>query len=125
MIGPAITAALPELRAQARSLMMARVSISRSGGAPVWDPETESMSEPTTPVYDGPGRLLPPNPRTAGVDAAGEAVMVTDRVVAVPWDVTGIEDGDRLTVDGVDLVVESASTSTHAVELRLRCREQH
>ena len=123
-IGPAITAALPDLRAQALSLMTDTATITRGTGEPVWDPVTESMSDGITTIYAGPARLLPPSTQTAGVDAAGQAVLVTDRVVAVPHNVTGVEPGDRVSIGDVELVVESAPTGTHMVELRIRCKEQ-
>ena len=122
-IGPVITAALPDLRAQAESLMTATATITRATGEPTWDPALEQMSDGTTTIYAGPARLLPPSAQTAGVDAAGQAVLVTDRVVAVPHDVTGVEPGDRVSIGDVELVVESAPTGTHMVEVRIRCRE--
>ena len=122
MIGDVIAEALPELRAQAESLMAATATITRGGGEPIWDPVTEQMSDGTTTIYDGPARLIRASAGKA-VDAAGEDVQATPYVVVVPRDVAGIADGDRLVIGGLDLRVETTLTGTHAVELRVMCVE--
>ena len=121
MIGDDIAEALPELRAHAESLMTATATVTRDG-EPAWDPETETMIGGAVTVYDGPARLI----RAAAggaVDAAGDDVQATPYVVAVPHDVQGIADGDRLAIGDLDLRVETTLTGTHAIELRVMCTE--
>ena len=121
MIGDVIAEALPELRAQAESLMAATAVVTRDE-EPHWDEATEAMVGGTVTVYDGPARLIRASAGKA-VDAAGEDVQATPYVVAVPHDVQGIADGDRLTIGDLDLRVETTLTGTHAVELRVACTE--
>ena len=121
MIGGVVAEALPELRAQAESLMTATAVITRDE-EPHWDEATETMAGGAVTVYDGPARLIR---ASAGkvVDAAGDDAQATPYIVAVPHDVQGIADGDRLTIGGLDLRVGSTMTGTHAVELRVACTE--
>lgn len=122
MIGDVIAAALPQLRAQARSLMVDDVTITRDGGEPVYDPDLDDMVGGVVAVHVGLGRLIRAEGGSA-VDAAGEAIQAAPYVVAVPHDVTGVRDGDRVAVGGLDLRVRSVRTGTHAIELRLLCTE--
>lgn len=121
MIGDVIAEALPELRAQAESLMVATAVVTRDE-EPHWDEATEAMVGGTVTVYDGPARLIRAAAGRA-VDAAGEDVQATPYVVVVPHDVAGIADGDRLVIGGLGLRVETTLTGTHAVELRVMCTE--
>ena len=123
-IGPAITAALPDLRAQALSLMTSTATITRGTGEPVWDPVLEEMSDGAATIYDGPARLLRISSMTGRpVDAAGESVVVTPYTLTLPWDTEGIEDGDRIEVDGMTLWAKWIAYGTHRVELRVGCAE--
>ena len=70
MIGDVIAEALPELRAQAESLMAATAVVTRDE-EPHWDEATEAMVGGTVTVYDGPARLIRAAAGKA-VDAAGE-----------------------------------------------------
>lgn len=124
MIGDDIAEALPELRAQALSLMTSTATITRESGEPTWDPETEQMAVGTVTVWTGPARLIRAAGTPRAVDAAGEGVASTSYTVAVPWDIEGTpEDGDRVEIDGVTLWVKAALVGSHRVEVRLACSE--
>lgn len=130
VIGTEVAAALPELRAQARSLMVDEAIVTREGAEPVWDPVTEQMVATTTEIYRGPVRVVGRDRTVAQmVDVASEGVMITPFVVMLPWNATGIKDGDLVTVTastnpsliGFRLTVTAAVRASHSVELRLQC----
>lgn len=137
MIGAAVDAALPFLRAAATSLMVDTWQVTIPG-PPVWDDFTESYNAVATVLYDGPGRELPPQRVTfTEGDAAGQNITGRDVIVTLPWDTDtstfhGHEQAATVTVTvspvpgraGRSLKLVGVESSTHQVEVRLACERQ-
>lgn len=123
MIGAAISAALPLLRANAESLMTDRCTIDRQ--TTTWDEvEQESVTTWTTVYADVPCHVEESivNARTLVTD---ERVTAETPVVRIPVAYPGVDPDDRLTVSGgpVLWVTQSApEDSTHPVEFVVQCR---
>ena len=121
MIGHDIAAALPELRAQAESLMVDRCDIDRL--VSVWDEAEQKTVTTWTSIHaDVPCTLLPPN-------ATGPAVIMDElgtaetRTVRIPYGIDGIEQDDRVTVAGVGVLwVSHVAVRSHMTSGRLSCR---
>ena len=134
MLGHDIAAALPELRAQAESLMTDACTITRAGsGGSTIDEATGAVVPPTgTTVYDGPCRVQRPGTQTAPrADSGGYEVGVDTIFAQLPIAATGIRRGDTFTVTaasdpdllGVDARVEANLAKTHATKRTLICEE--
>lgn len=121
MIGHDIAAALPELRAQAESLMSDCCSIDRA--ASVWDEVAQKSVTTWTPVHAGvPCRLSRP-PAASRSLLTGEAVTAEAPIVKVPWTCEGIEPDDRVTLcDGRVAWVSQVPVYDDQVQRRLVCR---
>lgn len=134
MLGHDIAAALPDLRAQAESLMVDACTITGGGGEPAWD---DSAGEWTTSagstVYAGKCRVQVPNVAEQNADAgerewtiqaaivslpvAGSEAVQVGHVITItdcPWDVS---------LEGVTFRVTAEHRKTHATARRLRCEE--
>jgi hypothetical protein len=134
VIGPAIDAALPVMRANAESMMLDRCTIERA--ASTWDEATQKtvttwapvVSESVCDVDDG-----------ADGAASGRSIVTDETVTRVepavylPASVVGVEPDDRVTVTAVgpmtdpsllDAVmwVSHAAGGSHVVECHLECR---
>ena len=121
MIGNDIAAALPELRAQAESLMADVCDIDRLTTA--WDEGEQATVTTWTPVHaDVPCALDIPPANVRGL-LTDEAVTAEVPVVKVSVDVTGVEPDDRVTIAGVGVVwVTHVPVRTNQVQRRLQCR---
>lgn len=124
MIGAAISAALPLLRANAESLMTDRCTIDRQDGT-TWD-EDDQASVPVwvSVAADVPCHVEEPA-ATSPTLVTGEAATLEAPVVKVAHDVTGVEPDDRVTVVGgpVLWVTRAAPDDfTHPVEVLIQCR---
>lgn len=132
MIGSQITAALPVLRSQARSMMLDTVTIDRLDGI-VWDEELQkSVANWVQIAADVPANIDMP-PATTRALVTDEVVTPGEPVVKVPITVDGVEPDDRVTVTAVspsgdpELVgavfwVTYNRNRTTAVSRRLECR---
>jgi hypothetical protein len=135
MLGDAITAALPELRAHAESLMVDTCTVTRaSSGAPVVDNNNGTVT-PAAPrtIYSGPCRVQVPDAAEKIEEAGGDALSVQAAIISLP--VAGSEAvavGDVVTVTSatfdadlaeVDYVVRGLHRKSHATARRLRCEE--
>lgn len=124
MIGEAITAALPLMRAHAASLRSSVCSIDRQNGT-TWD-EVEQKSVPNwvSVATDVPCHVEEPA-ATSPTLITGESATLEAPVVKVAHDVTGVEPDDRVTVGGgpVLWVTRAAPDDfTHPVEVLIQCR---
>jgi hypothetical protein len=133
MLGDDIAAALPELRAQAESLMVDTLRVEvLTGSAP--DPTTLEMTDTYTTVYEGKGRIQRPGNQPAQT-VAGEVEFGVGTVYAqLPIDATGIKRNARVTVLaiggttdpdllGVVATVQANLTKTHPTKRTLVCEE--
>ena len=131
MIADDIAAALPELRAQAESMMVDACLIT-TAGAPTWDDATGTYTpgSPTT-VYEGKCRVRNANPAPQGTDA-GETVWAVDLIV-VSLPLVGSEavaDGHEVTFTAaqdpalltVRAVVQAGHVQTYSTARRVPCQ---
>ena len=121
MIGHDIAAALPELRAQAESLMVETCDIERMTSA--WDEGAQETVTTWAPVHlDAPCALDIP-PATSRALLTDEAVTAESPMVKVSVALTGIEPDDRVTIAGVGVVwVTHVPVRSNQVQRRLECR---
>ena len=135
MLGDAITAALPELRALAESLMVDTCTVTRaSSGAPVVDNNNGTVTPAGRwTIYSGPCRVQVPDAVEKIEEAGGDSLSVQAAIISLP--IAGSESvavGDVVTVtgatfdaelSGVTYVVRGLHRKTHATSRRLRCEE--
>lgn len=123
MLGAGIDALLPELRAQAESLMTDSCTIDRLTGGSHWDEDLQKTVPTWDVVHIGvPCALEDP--------AAGGRVVIADAVttpvsplVKIPVTFEGIKPDDRVTLASGPVVwVTDAPARTHQVQVRLLCR---
>lgn len=97
MIGDEVAAALPQLQAQAESLMTDHLLVQVLGKAQ-FDPASGGSSRPVLSIpYDGPGRVRVER-QEAVQDVADDSVTVQRFLVSVPVDVTTVRKGHQVTV---------------------------
>ena len=146
VIGDDIAAALPELQAQAESMMQDTCDITMPGaGRGPLNPETGQREAPApVTLYSGPCRVRQPNLAAGEIDAAGQALAVSDRVVSIPLAGDGYTEQGRagiparkatvriMTVNplGDPALVEKSfsyeapmSQQSHPTARRMRCKE--
>ena len=131
VIGDDIAAALPELRAQAESLMRDSCVVERRTGR-VMDDATLEYVDSWSRVYEGRCRVQVAATQPAEEVVGGRAFVVTDAVVQLPVGPVDFADDDRVTVTftaydpalvGVVLSVTSREVKTHPVMRRLHVSE--
>jgi hypothetical protein len=130
-IGYDIAAALPELRAQAESMMLDTVKVERQTGATT-DPVTLEDVPTWETIYEGKGRWQRPD-TVAAETVAGEVEFGVNRTtVQLPMSATGVKRGDRATctastfdpdLPGTQATVLAVPNKTHAIMRRLLCEE--
>lgn len=103
-LGYDIAGALPELRAQAESIMSSRVVISRETGK-ARDPETGSYIPSWTVIYEGKARVRMPSTQAREVDQAGQRIVESAPTLSLP---IGDVDAALVALDDVALLVEHA-----------------
>lgn len=102
-LGSDVLAALPELRAQAESLMTDACTITGPGSTPpTWDPGTGQYADPPgSAVYTGACRVQLPQAQV-GSPVAGEAEYTdTTVVVSLPWGAPAVPVRALVTITGV------------------------
>ena len=120
MIGDAISASLPLLRAHAESLMVESCTIERESLA--WDEAAQASVSTWTLVHSGRCAVAMP-PQSSRTMVAEEAATLDRPVVKVPVSVAGIRPDDRVTVAGVGVFwVTHVPVRSHQVQRRLECR---
>jgi hypothetical protein len=132
MIGDDIAAVLPELRAQAESMMRDTVKVERDTGEFTRDPVTLEDTPVFATVYEGKGRWQRPD-TVAAETVAGEVEFGINRVVVqLPMSATGVLRGDRATcvasafdpdLVGAKATVLGVPNKSHATMRRLLCEE--
>jgi hypothetical protein len=135
MLGDAIAAELPDLRAHAESLMVDTLLVEVDTGEVDTDPVTLAETRVWAEVYAGPGRIqrpaaLAPREQVVG----GYEFGVRELLAQVPLSAAGIQAGMRVTVEAVgpltdpDLLglvatVQANLTKTHPTKRTLVCQE--
>lgn len=123
-----------DARVAAEALMSDRCVITRTSGEPVYDPATDTYTEPESiEVYAGPCRVRVGQLAADRQPVAGDGKFVlTATGVSIPAHVTGVEKGDYLTVAearyvpslvGVRLRVVTVQRASQASAWRLTCEE--
>lgn len=124
MIGEAVTAALPLMRAHAASLRSSVCSIDRQDGT-TWDEGAQaSVPNWVSVAADVPCHVEEPAAVSPSI-VTGEAASLEAPVVKVAHDVSGVEPDARVTVVGgpVLWVTRAAPDDfTHPVEVLIQCR---
>lgn len=121
MIGHDIAAALPELRAQAESLMVDSCDIHRQTTG--WNEATQKSETTWAPVHLALPCALDIPPATSRALLTDEVTTPEHPVVKVSVTVTGVEPDDRVTIAGVGVVwVTHVPIRSNQVQRRLECR---
>lgn len=121
MFGADVDDALPELRAHAESLMVARCDIHRH--VTTWNEATQKSVTSWTPVHlNVPCAFVTPPARTV-TTVTDQSVTVEGPQVKIPVEFIGIKRDDRVTVTGFGVVwVTHVPQRTQQVQRRLECR---
>lgn len=133
MIGEAVAAALPLMRAHAESLMSDTCKVDRQSGPPAWDEEAQA----SVPTWEAVHAAMPCHFDRATASArqlvTDEAVTPVLPLVKGPVSFVGIKPDDRITVTAVGPVsdpehlgavvwVTDVVSDTHPVERLIQCR---
>lgn len=135
MIGDDIAAALPELRAQAESMMVDTCVIERpTGSEPSPTPPFEMVDTYAT-VYEGKCRVQRPGSSVGNNESVtgGVEFGINAATFQLPLSAAGVRRGDRVRVTGIgssdpDLLgltatVKANLTKTHPTKRTLVCEE--
>lgn len=121
MIGHDVAAALPELRAQAESLMDTTCTIERL--TTTWDEALQKSVTTWAPVHADVPCAVDIPPVTASSLLTAEASTAETPRVKIPVTFDGIEPDDRVTVVGYGVMwVTHVPIRSHQVQRRLQCR---
>lgn len=102
MLGYDVAAALPELRAQAESIMTSRVVVSRETGT-VRDPETGTNVPTWTVIYQGKARVRMPSTEAREVDQSGQRIVESAPTLSLP---IGDSSAALVALDDVAVLIE-------------------
>jgi hypothetical protein len=131
MLGDDITAALPELRRQAESMMVDACKVEYVSGT-TWDEGSGTSAPAYSTRYEGKCRTQTTLTAEANPDAGEREWVVQSLTVAVPMSATGFQIGDRVTITktllDLDLLgrvftVAALAHKTHMTARRLRVEE--
>lgn len=131
MLGDDIAAALPELRAQAESMMVDTCKVEYVNGT-TWDEGSGTSVPAYATRYEGKCRVQTTLTSEANPNAGEREWTVQSLTVAVPMSAIGFEVGDRVTITSAaldaDLVgrvftVVALAHKTHMTARRLRVDE--
>ena len=133
MLGDDIAAALPELRAQAESMMADTVLVERATGT---TPDPVTLEDVTTwaTVHEGVARVQRPGTQPAETVAGEIEFGVSTVLIQLPLSAVGVKRDDRVTVTalgplsdpdllGVVATVKANLTKTHPTKRTLVCEE--
>lgn len=126
MIGDDIAAALPELRAEAESLMHDECRIERADG---WttDPDNGQRIKTWRPVAATPCRVVRVGTSNHREPAGGQTRDIAGLELRLPWSASDLQLGDRLTLTtssdprllDAPITITEVSHATHAVARRI------
>lgn len=121
MLGQEIAQALPELRAQAESLMVGTCDIERQSSA--WSEAEQKTVTTWVPVHMDEPCAFVEEQATSRAMLADELATPAGPQVKVRHDLDGIQPDDRVTVAGIGVVwVTHAPIRHNQVQRRLECR---
>jgi hypothetical protein len=135
MVGAAVVTATSVAirgRLAAEREMTSACTIAPRGTTPTTDPDTGEVTFPAgTPVYSGKCRVRPAGTQGSTLEAGGAEVFAFDYLVSVPFSVTGVQEGHRVTVTaspdpalvGVTVEVQKVDRGEHITARRLSCNE--
>lgn len=106
-----ISAALPELRAQAESLMVTPCTITRTG-ARVLDENTGNYTTPTTVIYAGGCQIAGRDTQVMDLTSGSADIDALRAVIKVPFNSGPYRKGDIVTADGRTFKVEGPDDRT-------------
>lgn len=118
-LGSDIAAALPGLRAQAESLMVSVCTITRGGGAGVWNESTGQYDSTAVTVYSGPCRVRFPSTVVRESDTQNQFTVEQEPLLSLP-----VAGSEGVTVDDVVTITANPSDSA-MVGLTLRIAGLH
>lgn len=134
-LGDDLAAVLPELRANAESMMRDTVKVERATGAVTPDPDTLEEVPVYATVHEGNARVQRSGQVAPSETVAGEVEFgIGTPLVQLPLSVTGVKRGDRVTVTAVDAksdpdllglvaTVMANLTKSHPTKRTLVCEE--
>lgn len=127
----ATSAALLSRRA-AESLMTSTCTVFESG-EPVTDPNTGEVTDSHETIWFGPCRVRPGGrgTQTNSAEAVGDELFVFDYLISVPFSVTEVIEGHRVTITespdpalvGITVEVQKVDRGDHISARRLACQE--
>lgn len=112
--------------------MSSACSIAPAGVEPVTDPETGEVTFPAgEAVYVGKCRVRPVAAVGGDTDAGGAELARLDYLISVPFSVTGVKEGHRVTITaspdvslvGAVVEVRRVDRGDHITARRLQCEE--
>lgn len=130
-IGDAISQALPDLRAQAESMMTEHCVIERPTGTQ-YDPASHRDESTWQPVYTGRCHLQPVSAASAELtELVGQQINSLTHHGTVPLSVTDLQADDRLTITASDdpaqigrrYTLTAVQSGSHAVARRFTATE--
>lgn len=98
MLGDAVAAALPELRAHAESVMSSTCKVERFDGFGDLDPVSNTQAEVWLLIYEGPCELRTPQNQSQQVFSGEQLVNRQHYIGKLPWATEGVIASDRLTI---------------------------
>jgi hypothetical protein len=119
-------------RALAESLMTSTCTIRAKSTGTTMDPVTGAVvATPGALVYSGPCRVRPAGREAQTVEAGGAELFQSDYLVSVPFSVTTVAKGHRLTISaspdpslvGVEVEVQKVERGEQITARRLACSE--
>jgi hypothetical protein len=136
MVGAAVVTATSVAirgRLAAEREMTSACTIAPRGTTPTTDPDTGEVTFPAgVAVYSGKCRVRPVTSRSgAALEIGGAQVFAFDYLVSVPFAVTDVQEGHRVTVTaspdpalvGVTVEVQKVDRGEHITARRLSCNE--
>lgn len=127
MIANEILAALPRLRSEAESLMTDAAIIERVTGTTL-DPDNGARVKTWSLVQESPARILRVQVQIRDQQAAGQSLTQATVEGRLPWHVSDLRLGDRVTLTasgdprllGLPITLTEVDHATHAVSRRWR-----
>lgn len=117
-------------RAMARSLMTSTCTVFESG-EPITDPTTGEVTDSHETIWFGPCRIKPGSTQASVAENMGLEVYDYDYLITIPFEVTDVIEGHRLTVTdspdpalvGITVEIRKIDRGDTITARRLACRD--